>query len=96
VVHPAVASSVLDPNILVSTLNIRDTHYFYYQFIPDDYARLVIQSYYAAVSYIDDLVGQLLSELKAAGLFNTTIILLIGDHGKYEHTSLHSPYMRHF
>lgn len=49
--------------------------------IHDDYARLVIQSYYAAVSYIDDLVGQMLSELKAAGLSNNTIILLVGDHG---------------
>lgn len=49
--------------------------------MPDDYARLVIQSYYAAVSYIDDLVGQLLSELRALGLFNSTIVLLIGDHG---------------
>jgi iduronate 2-sulfatase len=52
--------------------------------VPDDYARLVIQSYYAAVSYIDDLVGQMLSELKAVGLSNNTIILLVGDHGKYE------------
>ncbi|XP_069704069.1 iduronate 2-sulfatase isoform X2 [Periplaneta americana] len=49
--------------------------------IPDDYARLIIQSYYAAVSYIDDLVGQLISELKTANHFNNTIILFIGDHG---------------
>jgi phosphoglycerol transferase MdoB-like AlkP superfamily enzyme len=82
------SSCLLNPNIFVSilTLNTRDIDHCYYQFIPDDYARLVIQSYYAAVSYIDDLVGQLLLELKAADLFNTTIILLIGDHGKYEHT----------
>jgi iduronate 2-sulfatase len=56
--------------------------------VPDDYARLVIQSYYAAVSYIDDLVGQMLSELKAVGLSNNTIILLVGDHGKYERTNV--------
>jgi len=56
---------------------------------PDDYARLVIQSYYAAVSYIDDLVGQMLSELKAVGLSNNTIILLVGDHGKYECTNIY-------
>jgi arylsulfatase A-like enzyme len=49
----------------------------------------VKQSYYAAVSYIDDLVGSLLSELRAAGLFNSTIILLIGDHGNYECKILH-------
>jgi iduronate 2-sulfatase len=57
--------------------------------LPDDYARLVIQSYYAAVSYIDDLVGQMLLELKAAGLSNNTIILLVGDHGKYECTNVY-------
>ena len=56
--------------------------------VPDDYARLVIQSYYAAVSYIDDLVGQMLSELKAVGLSNNTIILLVCDHGKYERTNV--------
>jgi len=55
---------------------------------PDDYARLVIQSYYAAVSYIDDLVRQMLSELKAVGLSNNTIILLVGEHGKYEYTNV--------
>jgi iduronate 2-sulfatase len=49
----------------------------------------VIQSYYAAVSYIDDLVGQMLSELKAVGLSNNTIILLVGDHGKYECRNVH-------
>jgi iduronate 2-sulfatase len=57
---------------------------FLSSFVLDDYARLVVQSYYAAVSYIDDLVGQMLSELEAVGLSNNTIILLVGDHGKYE------------
>ena len=54
----------------------------------------MIQSYYAAVSYIDDLVGQMLSELKAVGLSNNTIILLVGDHGKFECTKCicHEPF----
>jgi membrane-anchored protein YejM (alkaline phosphatase superfamily) len=86
--------SNLGPGILLSslfrsTLNAIDFHYLYHQIVPDDYARLVIQSYYAAVSYIDDLVGQLLSELRAVGLFNKTIILLIGDHGNYEYQILY-------
>jgi iduronate 2-sulfatase len=63
--------------------------FFLSSIFPDEYARLVIQSYHAAVSYIDDLVGQMLSELKAAGLSNNTIILLFGDHGKYECTCVY-------
>jgi iduronate 2-sulfatase len=63
---------------------------FFLSFIfPDDYAQLVIQSYYAAVSYIDDLVGQMLSELKAVDLSDNTIILLVGDHGKWECTNVY-------
>uniref|UniRef100_A0A6A7FN98 Iduronate 2-sulfatase-like n=1 Tax=Hirondellea gigas TaxID=1518452 RepID=A0A6A7FN98_9CRUS len=52
---------------------------FPYQPIPDDYARLIIQSYYAATSYMDMLVGQVLA--LAATLFPDTIVLLVSDHG---------------
>nr|CAD7575494.1 unnamed protein product [Timema californicum] len=49
--------------------------------ISDWYGKLIKQSYYAAVTYIDDLVGQLTNQLYITGHSNDTIILLIGDHG---------------
>ena len=39
------------------------------------------RAYYAGVSYIDDLVGQVVSELDRLGLRNNTIISFWGDHG---------------
>jgi hypothetical protein len=39
------------------------------------------QSYYAAVSYIDDQVGELLVSLNQTGLASNTIITFFGDHG---------------
>ena len=35
----------------------------------------------AAVSYADDLVGNLMAELKRSGLDDNTIVVLWGDHG---------------
>ncbi|XP_014666464.1 PREDICTED: iduronate 2-sulfatase-like isoform X2 [Priapulus caudatus] len=49
--------------------------------LPDDYQRLVRQSYYAAISYMDDQIGHLLSSLETQGFANNTIIILFGDHG---------------
>ncbi|MEO9965633.1 MAG: sulfatase-like hydrolase/transferase [Reichenbachiella sp.] len=46
----------------------------------DDRIRLV-RGYYACVSYIDSLVGELLSELKEQGLYENTVIVFWGDHG---------------
>jgi arylsulfatase A-like enzyme len=41
----------------------------------------IIHGYYACVSFIDDLVGQVLAELKAKNLDQNTIVILWGDHG---------------
>jgi iduronate 2-sulfatase len=41
----------------------------------------LIHGYYAASSYVDDLVGMLLSHLESLGLSENTIIVLWGDHG---------------
>jgi len=43
--------------------------------------RRLKHGYYAAVSFVDTQVGRLLSELKAQGLSNNTIVVLWGDHG---------------
>jgi arylsulfatase A-like enzyme len=49
--------------------------------ISDDYAQKLIHGYYASISYIDQLVGKLLTELKALDMDQNTLIVLWGDHG---------------
>jgi len=44
-------------------------------------SREMIHGYYAAVSYVDALVGRLLDALDELGLRDDTIIMLWGDHG---------------
>jgi iduronate 2-sulfatase len=64
--------------------------------IPDDLARDLIHGYYAATSYSDALIGNILSELKALKLANNTIVVIWGDHGWSlgEHSlwAKHSPF----
>jgi len=43
--------------------------------------RELLHGYYAAVSFIDSLISDLLKELKASGEADNTIIVLWGDHG---------------
>ncbi|MFW5980927.1 MAG: sulfatase [Halanaerobiaceae bacterium] len=49
--------------------------------VPEAKARELIHGYYACVSYIDSLIGDLLTELKRLGLREKTMIVLWGDHG---------------
>jgi arylsulfatase A-like enzyme len=49
--------------------------------VPDDAARHLIHGYYACVSYIDALIGQIIEELVQLKLDKNTIIVLWGDHG---------------
>lgn len=44
-------------------------------------ARHLVHAYYACVSYVDALIGELLDELEAQGMAEDTIIVLWGDHG---------------
>lgn len=39
------------------------------------------RAYYSCVSYIDDNIGCLIGELKRLGLYDDTVIVLLGDHG---------------
>lgn len=49
--------------------------------MPKDKADELRWGYLAAVSYADDLVGDLMAELKRTGLDDNTIVVLWGDHG---------------
>ncbi|XP_052089496.1 iduronate 2-sulfatase-like [Mytilus californianus] len=54
---------------------------FPYGPLPKHYQLLVRQSYYAATSYMDDQVGQLLKGLEKYNLSSNTVIVFMGDHG---------------
>ena len=55
--------------------------------VSDDMAHKLIHGYYASVSYIDELIGDLTQALTDLGLAKNTIVVLWGDHGwnLYEH-----------
>jgi arylsulfatase A-like enzyme len=47
----------------------------------DDQQRELLHGYYAAVSFIDSLLAELLAELEKTGQADNTVIVLWGDHG---------------
>ncbi|XP_012149600.2 iduronate 2-sulfatase isoform X1 [Megachile rotundata] len=61
----------------VETLNLK----FPWEKIPKSFAKLIIQSYYASVTYIDNLIGQLMNQLKFSSIEHNTTIILMSDHG---------------
>ena len=46
-----------------------------------DYQRLLLHAYYAATSYVDAQVGQLLDAVDELGLRDSTVVVLWSDHG---------------
>ena len=49
--------------------------------LTDAQQRRLKHGYYASVSFVDSLVGHLLTELETLGLADNTIVVLWGDHG---------------
>ena len=47
----------------------------------EDTARILRQGYYASVSYVDALLGDLFEHMKSLGIYENTIIIVWGDHG---------------
>lgn len=47
----------------------------------DDFHKMMRHGYYACISYVDQLVGEILHELEILGLADNTIVVLWGDHG---------------
>ena len=47
----------------------------------EDTIRTLRQGYYASISYVDALIGDLISHLKEIGIYENTIIVVWGDHG---------------
>jgi choline-sulfatase len=44
--------------------------------------RAARRAYYAAIAYVDDLIGRLMGALRSAGLAGDTIVILTSDHGE--------------
>ena len=49
--------------------------------VSDDKARELIHGYYAATSYTDMMVGNLMRGLRENGLLDNTIVFFVTDHG---------------
>ncbi len=47
----------------------------------DEERRRAIRAYYGSVSYIDNLIGQVLATLRSTGLDKNTVIVFTSDHG---------------
>ncbi|KAL6423025.1 hypothetical protein ACFW04_010480 [Cataglyphis niger] len=54
---------------------------FPWEKIPKKYGKLIIQSYYAAVSYVDNMIGKLIHQLHVSRIRENTIVILTSDHG---------------
>ena len=46
-----------------------------------DTSRILKHGYYASVSYVDALLGDLIAHMKKIGIYENTIIIVWGDHG---------------
>ncbi|MDX2110771.1 MAG: sulfatase-like hydrolase/transferase [Verrucomicrobiota bacterium] len=51
--------------------------------IPPESLREIQAVYYGMITFIDDLVGQVLSTLKSTGLEDDTLVIFSSDHGDY-------------
>lgn len=54
---------------------------FPWEKVPEKFAKQIIQSYYAAVSYIDNMIGKLIHQLDVSMIRENTIVILTSDHG---------------
>ena len=58
-----------------------DTAEFDSYTLPESKKKEMVHGYYACVTYVDFLIGELIKELKSNGLYENTIIVFTSDHG---------------
>lgn len=69
---------------LMTTYNALQNRYKYRDGGWDRRLVQLIKAYYASsVSYVDAQIGRIVDELKAQGLFESTVIILTADHGEF-------------
>src|SRR5215211_833107 len=73
-----VPRSEADPH----SLRLRDMSGIDEVSLSDDQVRRARRAYYAAISYVDERIGEVLGALSAAGLADDTIVLFTADHGE--------------
>lgn len=84
--HDAVAPPTIPPIPLAQQdphsrrLHVMDSLHRYD--LTEERVRAARHAYYGSVSYVDELVGRLLTALSRAGLADDTIIVFTGDHGE--------------
>ena len=81
VLDPTVPQIAWSHQLSVRLANGTDFPFGPYQAVPDWVNRNNRHAYYAAVSYVDEHIGQTLAKLKAAGLEDETIVVMHADHG---------------
>lgn len=50
--------------------------------VTDDYVRIARHAYYGNISYVDDLIGEVLATLERIGVSGNTVIVFCSDHGE--------------
>ncbi|MBR9908817.1 MAG: sulfatase [Gammaproteobacteria bacterium] len=69
------------PESLKGSGEIHVYHFKNHEYNSDEFHRLSLLGYYAAVSFIDQQVGEVITALDELGLRENTIIVLTSDHG---------------
>jgi choline-sulfatase len=75
---PAIPVADLDPH----SLRLRHVCAMDAQAISEADIRNARHAYYGAISYVDDNLGRLIQALRASGLAEDTIVILVSDHGE--------------
>ncbi|MFY0611574.1 MAG: choline-sulfatase [Hyphomicrobiaceae bacterium] len=78
------------PTVPMIPVEERDEHskWLYYAHanhlvdVTDEHIRNARHAYYGMVRYFDDKVGRLMEAMKATGLDDNTVIVILGDHGE--------------
>ena len=69
------------PHSLKGSREYTGYHLAGYKVNSDDWHRMMRHGYYASVSYVDQLIGNVLAELTRLDLAKNTIVVIWGDHG---------------
>lgn len=69
------------PKSLKGSNEIQTYHFKNYTYNSDEFHVSSLQGYYASVSYIDALVGDVVAQIDRLGLRGNTTIMMISDHG---------------
>ncbi|WP_068828713.1 sulfatase [Wenyingzhuangia fucanilytica] len=86
------------PKLLRSSGEFKSYSFGDYKPNTNEFHKMMRHGYYACVSYVDQLVGEVLQELETLGLAENTIVVLWGDHGWHlgehefwgKHNTLHN------